>query len=297
MSTAYIYGIASKQESSPVEFSPQAFLALENKRITLLGMSGVGKTRLCSILPEQNWYHYSGDYRIGKHYLDAAILDNIKQQAMQIPFLHDLLASDSIHISNNITVDHLKPVSSYMGKLGNPELGGLSLREFKRRQHQHHVAEIAAMNDVPEFIQRAQNEGSYQHFINDAGGSACELDAPAVLKTLAEHTLILYIEASKKDEERLIKRAESAPKPLYYREAFLDEQLAIYMAENKLSYVALINPDAFVSWIFPRLFHSRIPRYAAIAKQYGYTISTDELAAVQSEDDFVNLIAQAIARK
>jgi len=280
-----------------VELSPQEFLNSENKRITLLGMSGVGKTRLASILRNQDWFHFSGDYRIGTHYLDEAILDNIKLQAMQVPFLRDLLQSDSIYICNNITVDHLKPVASYMGKLGDPSQGGLDLHEFKHRQHLHRDAEIAAMNDVPKFIEKSQKIYGYKHFINDAGGSACELDDPSVLQTLAENTLILYIQASKEDEEKLIQRAESAPKPLYYREDFLDDQLKIYMAENNFSYVALINPDEFVRWIFPRLFHSRIPRYESIAKEFGYTITTNELAKVQTEENFVNLVAKAITRK
>ena len=117
------------------------------------------------------------------------------------------------------------------------------------------------------------------------------------MQNLAQHTVIIYIQASKQDEERLIQRAEKAPKPLYYREEFLDEQLGIYMSEHNVAYVALINPDDFVRWIFPRLFHSRIPRYEAIAKQHGYTITTDELGQVKTEEDFVRLVSEAIARK
>ncbi|MFA5531473.1 MAG: hypothetical protein WDA11_12490, partial [Thiohalomonadaceae bacterium] len=221
---------------------------------------------------------------------------NIKQQAMTIPFLRDLLRSDSIYIRNNITVNHLKPVSTFMGKLGNPELGGLSLSEFKRRQNLHREAEIAAFKDVPEFIRKAQTIYGYQHFVNDAGGSLCELDDPQVLRILDEHTLILYIKASEKDERELIRRAEADPKPLYYREAFLDEQLAIYMRERGLHYVALIDPDDFVRWVFPHLFYARIPRYEAIAATYGYTVTTDEVSQVQSEDDFLALIERAVAR-
>ena len=97
------------------------FRAWDNKCVTLLGMSGVGKTRLATLLRRQNWFHYSGDYRIGTRYLDEAILDNIKQQAMQVPFLRDLLRSDSIYVRNNITVDNLQPVSSFVGKLGKDE--------------------------------------------------------------------------------------------------------------------------------------------------------------------------------
>ena len=273
------------------------FRAWENKRITLLGMSGVGKTRLSNILRGRNWFHYSVDYRIGTRYLDEPILDNIKQQAMQVPFLRDLLRSDSIYIRNNITVDHLKPVSSFMGKLGNPEAGGLSLIEFKRRQELHREAEIAALKDVPAFIEKAQAIYGYQHFVNDAGGSVCELDDPDVLRVLNEHTLLLYIQASESDEQELIRRAERDPKPLYYRETFLDEQLALYMTERGLTYVAQIEPDDFVRWVFPRLFYSRIPRYRSMAEEFGYTITTEELAQVSDEEDFLRLVESAVERE
>jgi len=280
-----------------VKLSVDEFRDWEHKSITLLGMSGVGKTRLANRLRQRNWFHYSGDYRIGTRYLDEAILDNIKQQAMQVPFLRDLLQSDSIYICNNITVDHLKPVSTFLGKLGNPELDGLGLKEFKRRQELHRVAEVATMLDVPEFIEKAQTIYGYRHFVNDAGGSVCELDDPEILRVLDEHTLILYIKATEADEQALIRRAEADPKPLYYREAFLDQQLEVYMREQDLPYVALIDPDDFVRWMFPRLFYSRIPRYEAIAAQYGYTITTDELGAVETEDDFLALVESVVMRQ
>ena len=111
-----------------MKLSVDEFRDWKHKSITLLGMSGVGKTRLANRLRRRNWFHFSGDYRIGTRYLDEAILDNIKQKAMQVPFLRDLLRNDSIYIVNNITVDNLQPVSSFLGKLGNPELDGLGLK-------------------------------------------------------------------------------------------------------------------------------------------------------------------------
>ena len=36
---------------------------------------------------------------------------------------------------------------------------------------------------------------------------------------------------------------------------------------------------------------------STIAAQYGYTISADETATVQNEQDFIELIASAIARQ
>lgn len=268
-----------------------------HKSITLLGMSGVGKTRLAHILRRKQWFHYSGDYRIGTRYLDEPILDNIKRQAMQVPFLKELLRSDSIFILNNITVDNLQPVSSFLGKLGNPEMGGLPLTEFKRRQALHHAAEVAAMRDVPEFIGKARTIYGYEHFVNDAGGSVCELEGPETLRLLADHTLLLYIKASGTDEQHLIQRAESSPKPLYYREDFLDSQLREYKQIRGIEYVAQIEPDDFVRWVFPRLFRSRIPRYESIAREYGYTITTEELSRVRTEEDFLALVETALDRQ
>jgi hypothetical protein len=94
-----------------------------------------------------------------------------------------------------------------------------------------------------------------------------------------------------------MERAEKAPKPLYYREAFLNEHLASYQREHQVPYCAMIDPDAFVRWMFPRLFYARIPRYEAIAQQYGYTVTTDQLSKVNHETDFLQLLEQMIAQQ
>lgn len=280
-----------------MKFSVREFRAWKNKSITLLGMSGVGKTRLSTMLRKHDWFHYSGDYRIGTRYLDEPILDNIKHQAMQVPFLRDLLRSDFIYIRNNITVDNLGPVLSFVGKPGNPERGGLLPREFQRRQAMYRQAEIDAMKDVPEYIRKAHEIYGYRNFVNDVGGSLCELDDPAVIDLLVKHTLILYIEVTERDEIELIKRAEADPKPLYYRPDFLEEQLSLYLQEKDLSYVAMIDPDDFTRWVFSRLFHARIPRYEDITKPHGYVVSSEEISKLQDEADFLALLEKAIQRE
>ena len=280
-----------------MKFTVDEFRRWEHKIITLLGMSGVGKTYLSTLLRKHDWFHYSGDYRIGTRYLDEAILDLIKQQAMSVPFLRDLLRRDWIYINNNIKVDDLGPVLSYVGKLGDPERGGVPLAEFNQRQAMYRDAEIAAMRDVPGFIRKAQDIYGYGHFVNDVGGSLCELEEPPVIELLVEYTLVLYIQVTDEEEERkLITRAQSDPKPLYYRPAFLQEQLTDYLRETDLDYAAQIDPDEFTRWVFPRLFRSRIPRYEAIAEPHGYTVTSREVSQVRDESDFLALLERAIAR-
>ncbi len=280
-----------------MKLSRQQFLDWEFKHITLLAMSGAGKTTLANKLPKNKWFHYSADYRIGTKYLGEQILDNIKRQAMSVPFLRDLLLSDSIYIQNNITVDNLAPVSSFLGKIGNSEKGGLPLAEFKRRQRLHHQAEVAALKDVPDFIRKAEDIYGYKNFLNDAGGSVCELDEPEVLDLLAEHSVIIYIRIPPALEQTLIARAQANPKPLYYRESFLDQALAEYTALHPNLAIDNMDPNEFVTWVFPKLYHSRVPRYEAIAEQYGYTIDAGDTLHIQNEQDFIHLIADAIGQK
>ncbi|MGD8339878.1 MAG: ATPase [Gammaproteobacteria bacterium] len=270
------------------------FLGWSHKAITLLGMSGVGKTTLAARLPHSKWFHYSGDYRIGTKYLSEPILDNIKRQAMQIGFLRDLLRSDSIYIASNITVDNLEPVSTFLGKIGRPDLGGLPVDEFKYRQRLHREAEIGAMRDVADFIDKAHEIYGYDHFVNDAGGSIVELDDAATTESLAENTLILYLRPDEEMFEQLIQRAIDDPKPLYFREDFLDAKLAQYLAETKLASPDEIVPDEFVRWIFPALVEHRRPLYEAMAAEHGYVIDAREANRVTSEREFLDLVAAAL---
>ena len=176
-----------------MKLSASEFTQWSNKAITLLGMSGIGKTTLANKLPKSKWFHYSGDYRIGTKYLEEPILDNIKERAMEVVFLKDLLKTDSIYISSNITVNNLAPISTFLGKIGALSKGGLSPKEFLRRQELHKKAEIQAMKDVSDFIEKSKRIYGYDHFINDAGGSICELVDTEAMDVLVKNTMIVYI--------------------------------------------------------------------------------------------------------
>ncbi|MCP4928129.1 MAG: ATPase [Gammaproteobacteria bacterium] len=279
-----------------MHMSAKQFRDWEHKAITILGMSGVGKTTLSNHLPQSSWFHYSGDYRIGTRYLDEPIMDNIRQQAMQVGFLRDLLRSDSIYIANNITIHNLEPISSFLGQLGSSAQGGLGLDEFLRRQHLHREAENHAMVDVASFMAKAQEIYGYQHFLNDTGGSVCELDSPEAECVLAENTVVLYIRADEDMEQELIHRSESNPKPMYYNEKFLISQLSTYLDTAGLSDADEMDPKAFARWIFPQLVQHRRPLYQALADKYGYTIAAAEAAQVTSEADFLELVEASIGR-
>lgn len=270
------------------------FLSWGHKAITLLGMSGVGKSTLAVKLRKFGWFHYSVDYRIGTRYLEEPILDNIKRKAMQVGFLRELLRNGSIYIGSNITAHNLEPVSTFLGKVGDPALDGLPANEFKKRQRLHREAEILAMRDVQEFIDKSHELFGFAHFVNDAGGSLCELDDPQTLSDLAKYTLILYIRGEKVTEQELIRRNEENPKPIYYQETFFDRELDNYLAINKLIDSSKINPDEFVRWIFPRLIEHRKPRYEQIAKEYGYTVAAADVENISSEADFLSLVAATV---
>ena len=279
--------------------SGQDFASLSSKAVTGLGMSGVGKTTLAALLQNQEWFQYSVDYRIGTRYMDEHIVDNFKREAMGNPFLAELLRSDSIYIRSNITFHNLAPLSTYLGKPGNPAKGGISFAEYKRRQAQHRDAEIKALLDVPEFIGRAADIYRYKNFICDSGGSLCEIvdvENPddAVLKSLSENTLLLYIEGTPEHAQMLVERFRKNPKPMYYQPQFLSEKWTEYKALNKILNDDDVDPDGFAVWGFEQLLHHRIPLYKKIADQHGYTIRMRDIPSIKSEADFVSLLSRTI---
>ena len=267
--------------------------------VTFFGMSGVGKTSLAGLLQKHDWFQYSADYRIGTRYMDEHIVDNFKREAMRNPFLRQLLRSDSIYIRSNISFENLSPLSTYLGKPGNPELGGLSFDEYRRRQAQHRVAEIRALLDVPEFIERAKDIYGYSHFVCDSGGSLCEVvdphdEADPVLHCLADHTMLVYIRGTPGHTRMLVDRFRAHPKPMYYNPAFLDTKWTEYKSLRGIAQDDLVDPDDFAVWGFEQLLAHRIPLYEAVAQRYGYVIDMNDVPGVRTESDLLDLLARTI---
>jgi hypothetical protein len=282
--------------------SATEFRNLDRKAITLFGMSGVGKTTIARTLHDDSWFHYSVDYRIGTRYMDEHIVDNFKREAMKVPLLRTLLLSDSLYIRSNITFNNLAPLSTYLGKPGNPDLGGIPFREYQRRQAEHREAEMRSLQDVPEFIRRVNEIYQYKNFICDTGGSLCEVVDPgnpddSVLKPLAENTLLLYIEGTPEHAKMLVDRFRKAPKPMYYQPAFLEQKWREYKTLKQISDDNAVDPDDFAAWGFEQLLHHRLPLYDKIAANFGYKVRMRDVENLKSEDDVIKLITKAIESK
>ncbi|PCJ73989.1 MAG: ATPase [Rhodobacteraceae bacterium] len=247
-----------------------------HKNVALFGMSGLGKTYLSDMLHSGGeWYHYSVDYRIGTHYMD-----------------------DYYGNAHDITFENLAPLSSYLGKPGNPDKGGIAFEEYIKRQRQHRVAEIAALKDTAKFVTKAQ--ANYAHFICDTSGSICEVVAPdnpqdPVLTALSAAVLPVWIRGDESHTEELVRRFSAAPKPMYYDEEFLRQKWTQYLAAREISETD-VDPDDFILWGYREQLDHRLPRYEAIAKNWGVTITANEVAQIRDTTDFTDLIAKTIDR-
>ncbi len=248
--------------------------------VTLLGMSGVGKTLLSKGLRQSaGWYHYSADYRIGTRYLAEYILDNIKAKIMRMrdPFVAKLLRNDSIYINHNLSVDNLEPVSTFLGMFGDADQGGLDKATFLERQNLYRWAERESMKDTGRFIHKAWQIYGCKDFINDASGSLCEIvDADdgndSVITALRDQTLVLYIRANAENEEALKQRAETDPKPLFYYPDFIAGHLDAQPEDG-----AGVVPKTFARALFPALLDDRKPRYERLARDFGFTVEVERL--------------------
>jgi hypothetical protein len=280
----------------------QEYLSAPRKRVLLFGMSGLGKTHLANMLRDQGpsdagWFHYSVDYRIGTRYMNEYIADNFKREAMKVPLLRELLMTDSVYIASNITFNNLAPLSTYLGKPGDPAKGGVPFAEYMKRQEQHRQAEVAAMLDTARFIDRADEIYGYRNFVCDTSGSICEVVDPAdaadpVMRQLSETLLLVWIKGSEDHTAELVRRFDRAPKPMYYQPAFLHAAWEEYRATHSVTEESS-DPDAFVRWTYARALAHRQPRYEAMAR-WGVTVSAEAVAAVRDPAGFDAMIATAI---
>ncbi len=242
-----------------MKITAQEFKKSPKKSITLIGMSGAGKTYISSMLEKWGWSNYSCDYEIGATYL-----------------------KDDLVGANDFTMNDIGALSDYLGKLGNTDKGGFALDKFKSRQRAYYNAEIAALNsmDVP----------ANRNFVHDSTGSLCEIEDEDLIKKIGEKTLFVYLKTDEEEEKKVLQRARDYPKPLFFPPKFLDNKLEQFLSEFNIAKVGDIEPDNFARWVFPILFEARKPKYQNLADLYGVAITSSEFKDLQSSDEFIEII-------
>jgi hypothetical protein len=242
-----------------MRLNAEQFLNLPRKAVTLMGMSGVGKSYLAQKLAGLGWAQYGCDEQIGSRFLTEAVAQTTGDLA------------------------------AFLGKIGNPAKGGLDPLEFRRRQQLYYEAECASLEAAKQALQ-----STHRDFILDSTGSLCEITDETLLADLGGRTLFVYIKASAAEEGEILRRAEEFPKPLYFPPAFLEAQIKRYIEEQDLFGPDGIEPDAFARWVFPHLFRARLPKYERLAGLYGVTVPSEALRDVVDEGAFTQVIAGAL---
>ena len=221
-----------------------------SRAVTLLGMSGAGKTHFSQKLSQWGWQHYSNDFEIAGR------------------------------LGITVSVHDLSALSAFIGQLGDERKDGLPMEEFKRKQQLYMDAEIAVLEDLP------KGEGK---LVNDSTGSFCEIEDEDLIARVADQTRLVYIETDAASHQEVIKRAVQYPKPLYFPPDLFDGWVEDYCAVRGVP-MSEIEPNDFSAWVFPKLFASRLPKYERLAEQYGVKVSAADLHACESEDQFLELI-------
>ena len=247
-----------------MRISSREFIDAPKKAVTLIGMSGAGKSHISCQMEKWGWSNYSCDYEIGAKYL-----------------------KDELEGCCNISCEDISALSDYLGKLGDPEKGGFLLNKFVERQGAYYDAEVAALGAIAGELSLADG-----HFIHDSTGSLCEIDYEELMEEVGRHTLFVYLKTGDKEEREVLKRARKYPKPLFFPPEFLSKNLNIYLSEFNLSAVQDIEPDEFARWVFPKLFEARKPKYQRLADLYGVTIPSSEFRRLKSEQEFIEIIAK-----
>jgi len=249
-----------------MKLTKQEFLDQKQKAITLIGMSGAGKTHISCQLEKWGWYNYSCDYVIGDKYL-----------------------RDQLENAEGLSTDDISAISTYLGKLGNPDMGGFDLALFKKRQKAYYDAEVKAL-----YAMGRELLDTDKHFVHDSTGSLCEITDEEVLRQIGTQTMFVYLKTGEAEEQEVLKRASEYPKPLFFPPDFLDDKLSQYIEENSLSGVEEIEPDEFSRWVFPILFDARKPKYQRLADLYGVTVSSEKFKSLTSPEEFIEIIADSL---
>lgn len=259
------------------------FLDAPFQAITFLGMSGVGKTHTSATLQDWGWEHASCDYWIGMRHLKDPLVEFQKYHAP----------------GQKLSVDDLSILSDFIGKLGLERKGGYKLDFFLERQKLYYDAEEQSLLDALSELKKrseikdTQDLQDKRRYVLDTTGSFCEIQNEKLIDALGQKSLFVYIQAGEEERQEILKRAEEYPKPLFYNPALLLQWLDEYRDEFGVE-PGDNDPDHLARWVFPKLFFSRIPKYESMAHRYGVIIPSSDFQSIETEGQFLDLIAKAI---
>ncbi len=239
---------------------------MKNKIISLVGMSGVGKTSFAGKLHPNSHFHYCVDYAIQEFYL-----------------------KDSLENTGKSAINNLSAMANFLGKIGDEKSGGMDYKTFCTRQDLYMNAEKNATLHLENIAENLLEK--YDFIINDLTGSICEIvnfDDPndRILQFLSRNTTILHIKTSDIYIFELVKIAMQNPKPLLYNRSFLDENIKYYQELQGFSEIDGVNPDDFFRFIFPRLIRNRAQKYDKFAA-LGKSISLENFRNIANIHEII----------
>ncbi len=259
--------------------------------ITLVGMSGCGKTSLSQKLAMENFFHYSIDYEIAHTHLREkirqSVIEKIKTQSI---FFKELYEKFAIKLDLSLTFDDLEVIATFVIPMN--ENGKIPLGIFLEHQELYKKAELlATMEFFPKAKIAFKNYGILG-FINDTTGSICEivLENDELIDILKNRTKVVYLQTDESHKQMLISRSREKVKPILYNRKFLMENLREYYNSESFLPEFEIEKEFFL-WLFPRLVDFRQKNYEElIQRTNGIKIDVSILNKVNNANDLMNLI-------
>lgn len=103
---------------------------------------------------------------------------------------------------------------------------------------------------------------------------------------------MIWIKGDEAHTQELIRRFDRAPKPMAYQPAFLARVWQEYLLEQNCT-EADVDPDAFIRFTYGKALAHRQPRYEAMA-QWGITVTADQVSALETKQDFDDMVASCL---
>lgn len=272
--------------------SKNDFRKIRNKILTVIGMSGVGKTHMSRSLDINKWFLYSVDYMIGRM-LEQEI-NNMIEGGIQDERIRKLTQNGIVNINNRISVYNIELVSLLL----EPD-DSLSDEEWSKqviaKQQLYLDAEVIASSKMVNTVYQMFDLYGYQNCFHDTTGSICEildtndLENDIIFQNISENSIILYIESLSSHIDTLVDRLNTNPKPISVNPTFCKTLLQSYILSNSknLSYYN------FLRSCYKDIFLSRIAKYQKIA-QHGYTISASDASSITNERELFECIESLI---